>query len=263
MNSINREVGYNLTVGGAGGDTFSLHSLQDKREIKNKMSQAQKERRKKVSTEEKIARSQKLSATNKGKIPYCKGKYIYNNGKEQKYVSKEDVYEYEKAGWTRGSLHKHSQETIDKMVKSRNNFYKQHPEKLKEKGRKVSETKKGHVVISDEQKKQISETLKKYYKDHKPYIAGKHHTEETKTHLSEIKRGRVWINNGQINKHIKTEEYTEYINNGWVAGRTNINHIKTNKNKILVNNGIINKLVPALDLEEYISRGWNKRRIKK
>lgn len=262
LNSINPEVGYNLTAGGTGGDTFSLHSLQDKQEIKNKMSQTQKRRWEQMFTKEKAVHSQKLSAANKGQIPYCKGKYVYNNGKEQRYILKEDVKEYENAGWTRGSLHKHSQETIDKIVKSRHSFYEQHPEKLRERARKVSESKKGHVVISDKQKNQISETLKKYYKNHKPYIAGKHHTEETRTHMSEIKKGRVWINNGQISKQIKNEEYTEYINNGWVDGRINVNHIKTNKNKVLVNNGIINKLVLISDLEEYISSGWNKGRIK-
>ena len=262
LNSINREVGYNLTAGGTGGDTFSLHSLQDKQEIKNKMSQTQKRRWEQMPTEERAILRQKLSIANKGQIPYCKGKYVYNNGKEQRYILKEEVEEYENAGWTRGSLYKHSQETIDKIVKSRNNFYELHPEKLKEKGRKVSESKKGHVVISDEQKNQISETLKEYYKNHKPYIAGKHHTEEARARMSEIKRGRVWINNGQISKLIKNEEYTEYINNGWVDGRINVNHIKTNKNKVLVNNGIINKLIPASELEEYISNGWNKGRIR-
>lgn len=263
LGSNHPEIGYNLTAGGTGGDTFSLHSLQDKQEIKSKMSQAQKKRWEKMSAQEKLTHSQKLSVANKGQIPYCKGKYVYNNGKEQRYILKEDIKEYEDAGWTRGSLYKHSQETIDKIVESRNNFYKQHPEKLKEKRRKISESKKGHVVISDEQKNQISETLKKYYKNHKPCMTGKHHTEETRAHLSEIKRGRAWINNGQISKHIKNEEYTKYMNNGWVDGRINVNHIKTNKNKVLVNNGIMNKLILASDLEEYISSGWNRGRVRK
>lgn len=263
LNSTNDEIGYNLTAGGTGGDTFSLHSLHNKQEIKNKMSHAQKRRWEQMPIEDKTRWRQKVSIANKGQVPYCKDKYVYNNGKEQRYISRENVKEYENAGWIRGSLYKHSRKTIDKIVKSRNNFYEQYPEKLKERSRKISESKKGHVVISDKQKRQISETLKKYYKNHKPYITGKHHTKETRTHMSEIKRGRVWINNGQISKQIRNEEYTEYTNNGWVDGRINVNHIKTNKNKVLVNNGIINKLIPASDLEEYISSGWNKGRIRK
>ena len=51
-----------------------------------------------MSAQEKLTHSQKLSVANKGQIPYCKGKYVYNNGKEQRYILKEDIKEYEDAG---------------------------------------------------------------------------------------------------------------------------------------------------------------------
>lgn len=79
---------------------------------------------------------------------------------------------------------------------------------------------------SDKVKKRISECNK----GHKPWIAGKHHTEETKQkmrkpksleaieNMKKAQQNRVWINNGIINKKIKKDELDKYLTEGFVLG---------------------------------------------
>ena len=48
---------------------------------------------------------------------------------------------------------------------------------------------------------------------------GKIMSNETKQLLSLQKRGRIWINNGEINKLITPEHLDTYINEGFKKGR--------------------------------------------
>lgn len=48
---------------------------------------------------------------------------------------------------------------------------------------------------------------------------GKHLSLQVREVISEKARGRVWINNGKVTKHIKPQDLSEYFNSGWVRGR--------------------------------------------
>jgi len=69
---------------------------------------------------------------------------------------------------------------------------------------------------SENHNKQISE---KMLGENNPMF-GKTHTDEIKMKLSKIRKGKVWITNGQEDKIIDKEEANKYLNVGWVRGRT-------------------------------------------
>jgi len=102
---------------------------------------------------------------------------------------------------------KHSKETKEKMSKLRsgegNGMYKKHhSEEAKQKiieamknrkitwGDKISKTKKGNVIVSPEQRKQISNTLIEHYKTNDGTMKGKRHSEESKQKMREANLGR-------------------------------------------------------------------------
>ena len=89
----------------------------------------------------------------------------------------------------------------------------------------------GKVIPSLSSRKQMSVSAKKrgnclseygksrctkYGEDNGFY--GKHHSNETILHLSEVHKNRVWVNNGINNKHVKQEELLHYLNNGYIKG---------------------------------------------
>ena len=68
--------------------------------------------------------------------------------------------------------------------------------------------------------------------------------------------GRIWINNKEINKHIKPNELEYYLNNGWIKGRLT-NFGQCNKNTKFINNGNKTKRVKLDELEYYLNNGWS------
>lgn len=105
---------------------------------------------------------------------------------------------------------KHSEESKKKMSESRKkrNFTFRHTEEAKEKirlavlgrvvtwGSKISESRKGNVVISEEQRKRISETLKAHYAANPNPFKGKTHAEASKQKMREANLGRFRGKNG-------------------------------------------------------------------
>lgn len=195
-NSRNKQIGYNIAEGGEGGDTLSQLSEEKLLACKQKMSKSHKGR----IVSEKTRK--KLSEINKGKY------YLTEEAKErvrQKLIGRVQT-----------------EEEKEKRKISRKKFLENNPNYMKEVvGVKISKTKKGNVIISNEQKKQISNTLKNYFKTHKPYIVGKHHTKETKEIISSCHKGRVFINNRLQEKQIKKEDLDNYLKLGWTKGRIN------------------------------------------
>ena len=196
-------IGYNIANGGTGGATLSTLTKAQLNECRDKMSKSQKLRWSQMTDEEKLRISKETSQKLKGKY------YLSEEAKE------------------RGRLkllgRKQSIEEIQKRSNSLREWHKTHLEEDLKRNRKISESKKGNVVISNEQREQISNTLKEYYKNHKPYIVGKEHTEDTKKKIRDCHVGRVHVTNGVQDKQIKLEDLEEYLKNGWVRGRTKIN----------------------------------------
>lgn len=250
---------YNLTDGGTGGDTFSNHSEDTKHEIKEKMSLAQKKRWKNISEEELAIRNQKLSIANKGRVSNAKGKHYYNNGIEQKRLFDSEALTYLENGWVKGGLKNiFSPEINRKRSEAIRNYYLKNPEKRKEKGEKISKSKKGNVIITAEQKNQISQTLKQYYLTHDVAIKGKHLSPESKNKISKNNRGRIAIHKGDKSLKIIPEQLATYLSNGWAKGRGKTNTLKSNKGKVWITNTFENKMIPIEELDYYLNQGWKK-----
>lgn len=103
----------------------------------------------------------------------------------------------------------------------------------------------GHIGIkhTEEEKKKISESHKKYWaslsddeknerisklphvslKGEKNGMYGKHHSKESRKKVSETKKKnyikRIWIHNDELEKLINISDIEKYIPNGWVKGR--------------------------------------------
>lgn len=79
-------------------------------------------------------------------------------------------------------------------------------------------------LIKPEQRIQRKKYLKTRIKnnialgENNPFY-GKHHNKETKDMMSNIQKGRIYINNGTDTKRVKPEELDDYLLNGWAKGR--------------------------------------------
>ena len=103
---------------------------------------------KNISEEELAIRKQKLSIANKGQVSNTKGKHGYNNGIEEKLLFNSEASTYLENGWVKGGLkNKFSPETNRKRSEAIRNYYLKNPEKSKEKGEKISKSKKGKVIL--------------------------------------------------------------------------------------------------------------------
>ena len=195
LDACNRDVGYNIAKGGTGGNTLSYLSPDELQRCKDKMSKSRKGHA--VSDETR----KKLSEANSGK-------YYHNE------ITKEIIRQ-------KNLGRKQSLEERKKHSEGLKKWHRNNVERTKEIGKKISATKKGNVVISEEQRKQISRTLKEYFKTHKPYIAGKQHTEESIQKMSLAKKGRIWIHNTEgVTKMVSNEQLDTYLKLGWIRGRT-------------------------------------------
>lgn len=93
------------------------------------------------------------------------------------------------------------------------------------------------------------------------------HTEETKKHLSELRKGKKWINNGKEEKSVV--DPTPYIAQGWKIGKLPVSD-ETKKNmseaakrrpcntvgKKKIHKGDIGKFVSVEELQTYLDDGW-------
>ena len=250
---------YNLADGGTGGDTFSNHSEDIKHKIKEKMSLSHKIRWKNISEEELAIRKQRLSIANKGQISNTKGKHWYNNGIEEKLLFNSEASTYLENGWVKGGLkNKFSPEINRKRSEAIRNYYLKNPEKRKEKGEKISRSKKGNVIITDSQKNQISQTLKQYYLTHDVAIKGKHLSQESKSKISKNNKGRIAVYKGDESLKILPEQLPEYLSAGWTKGRGKVNRLKSNKGKVWITNMTENKMISIKELDYYLNQGWKK-----
>lgn len=73
--------------------------------------------------------------------------------------------------------------------------------------------------------------------------------------------GRKWMNNGKIQKLVKSIDLNKYIEDGWYFGqlmninRINMDELKSRNRKWMNKNGK-NKMVDSIDIPEYIENGW-------
>lgn len=86
-------------------------------------------------------------------------------------------------------------------------------------------------------------------------------SDETRRKRSESHKGRVYVNNGIVNKIIKLEFLEQYISEGWNRGKfisdeTRIKRRKSQKDRVCINNGAICKFVKPEHLEQYLKDGW-------
>lgn len=87
------------------------------------------------------------------------------------------------------NLHKHWENSLKKYYQTHDSYWKG-KHLSEETKQKLSEANKGKIV-SQEQKKQISQTLKERYKYETHHMTGKHLSEKTKQKISEANKGKT------------------------------------------------------------------------
>lgn len=93
------------------------------------------------------------------------------------------------------------------------------------------------------------------------------HNKETKKRLSEIQKGRIWVNNGTEEKFVK--DASKYLSTGWQIGRlpsSNETRRKMSESakkrgcntvgKKKIHKGDIGKFVSIEELQKYLDDGW-------
>lgn len=257
LNSQDKIIGYNISPGGDGGDTFSQ-----------------------LSPEDKVKRGKKLSDISKGRIA------INKNG-ELKYIHTEDLKRYEDLGWKRGGL-KAKEETrkkqslalssmcyitdgIQNKRVSKNINMDLYPgffigftphtkskEEIKEREKKRHREKEeiflkeGHYC--EKCGKRITKLIGNGRFCSKSCAASHSHTKETKEKLSELNKlgicgmkGKHWTDE-QKNNH--SQVIKKYYSN-------------PNNKKVWVNfNNIEEKRINYQYLDDFLSKGWVKGSIK-
>ena len=216
--AVNREDFYNLLSGGDGGDTVST-----------------------LSPERNERRSAAIAASRVGSK-------VMHKDDTQVFVRANDITAYLNEGYVFGRLRKCnvSAEGIERRRAGLLKYYESHEGHMKGKqltaeqrekisvsstGRsvssetraKISEANKGRTV-SEEHRAKMSLQRKGVPKseEHRRNIGlahkGKPKSEETKKKLSDAIKGRVWVNNGSVQKQIPQGELDHYIDNGFTRG---------------------------------------------
>ena len=248
------KIGYNISAGGDGGNTWLTYSDSQKLERNNK-------------------RNQTLSHNKTS----SKGKIVVNNQEINRLILPEELSRYLNEGWQKGSIYKGrkpSKETLEKLS-------------ISHKG-KISGT-KGKIRIYNlvtNKVKYINKSDLSFYLNQKDWekggVKGKKASPETiyKLKIShkgqKAEKGRISIHKDRKEKHVLPSDYNEYINKGWIKGRLprtekhRLNLSKANKGQIsrfkgmvYINNGKNEKRVNRTALQEYLLENWVVGRISK
>lgn len=170
------------------------------------------------------------------------GSRWFNNQKEQRYVSSEEVSSYlESPNWKEGQL-------------------------PKLKGTHVWMNKSG------KQTKILKEEKELYKKEGWNEGRGRVSSQQQKEALSKSNRGKKWINNGEIQIRVHSEEIFQYKSKGWVEGqlekvlrspeKSEKCGIRTRGKKWMNKEGK-NIRISKEELQNYLSTGWKKGMTKK
>ena len=176
-----RPNGYNIALGGYGGDTYSNQPKIKKEKTRKKQSKARK------------------------------GRYAIYNEKlnKSKYVKEEELSQYLKENWKLGF----SQKTKRKMRKAAVGKLKS-----KEHIKHLSKASKNRIWIhKDDKNKFVKEKKLSYYLNNNWKLGV---SEESKRKNSEATKGRIWIYNKELkqNKMIYLKNKQEYLGNNWKLG---------------------------------------------
>jgi hypothetical protein len=147
--------------------------------------------------------SESMKGKNKGHIPWNKGKHGLQ------------------IVWNKGIKNCFSEETRKKLSESHKGL--KYPNRKsyspsEETRKKISELHKGKI-ISEETRHKQSESMKGKNIGHIPWNKNIPCFKETKEKISKANKGRIYINNGIINKTCYKEELEHYLNEGWKKGR--------------------------------------------
>lgn len=122
--SYDREYGYNLTKGGDGGNSYVDCITDEEKENHYK-------KHREIRTRENNPNYRKV---------------LYTDGIASKYITNEEIPEYEKMGWKKGATDKFKEDIAERMKGENNPFYGKHH--LKESIEKAKQTKKERGLSS-------------------------------------------------------------------------------------------------------------------
>ena len=120
---------------------------------------------------------------------------------------------------------------------------------------RMIESRKGYTH-SVETREKISQSLKAAFAnrdqsgENNPFY-GKHHSEQTRSHLSKSIKGRVHVNNGIINKQVRQSELQSYLDNGFTLGR-----MKSAVKRVWIHKDRASKLIAESDVNTFLQSGW-------
>lgn len=191
-NSTDRNIGYNITKGGEGGDTCSCYTW-----ITNGF-------------ENKYIREDEIvpEGWKKGRIVVdgfknsSTGKVWMNNGKEEELVEEELIEDYLNKGWTKGMLYR-GDDWKENVAKSKQN-------------------------MSKEKWVNIKEGIKRFYQEHPHFTNSGSFKKGQETH----NKGKISVTNGINNKFIYETELNSFLkdNKDWRKGNTQTHKKRERKN---------------------------------
>jgi hypothetical protein len=121
------------------------------------------------------------------------------------------------------------------------------------KGRKTSESLKGYKPSKETIEKRAA-AVKKYYQSLTPEEREKYAEKRRGENSGAF--GRIWIKKGRESISIKQEELEEYLNDGWVKGKT-----QNNLGTVWMTNGVDSFQVEKDRIEEFLNKGFRRGRI--
>ena len=140
------------------------------------------------------------------------GRKWINNGKENKFVKPDELSSLLNEGWTLGKLVNLSEEIRKKQSESGKgkcwvskglDSKRINPDDLEE------YLNTGWILgLSEQYKTKLSESKK-----------GKSQSKECIQARSKTFKGRIWVNNGEVNKWVQPIELERYLSKGYIKGR--------------------------------------------
>ena len=129
-------------------------------------------------------------------------KYMYNSLDQERRVRPELVLEYLDNGWILGMSKHHRENVTSEEVKKR-----------KVLGRKKTTEERGYYISKEASNRQVQTRRN----NGKPWIS-----DEQREGMKGLHAGDKWIHNDVLNleKRVKVEFLSEYLNNGWILGQS-------------------------------------------